>query len=419
MRITILTAGSRGDVQPYAALGVGLKAAGHRVRLATHGCFEPMIRDVGLEFHRIGGDPKGILEGEAGQRWLEANQNTFAFLKRMMDATRPVMWQNLNDYWGACQDAELILYPILAALPAASIAEKLKLPAFPVYLQHVHPTRSYPSAIAVPIPSLGWVYNRLTYSVGGQLFWQFMRPVMNRWRTEVLNLSPYPLGGPFREWLDRRNPCFYGISPSVLPRATEWGEEVHIMGYWFLSTPAEWQPPASLVDFLRSGPAPVFIGFGSMTGRNPEEVTTMVLKALAQARQRGILLSGWGGLSDSDLPDDVYQIDSVPFDWLFPRMAALVHHGGAGTTAAGLRAGIPTVVVPFFGDQHFWGWRVEALGAGPKPVPRRKLTAGRLASAIREAVTSVAMRNRAASLGRQIQAEDGVANAVEAIARYI
>jgi sterol 3beta-glucosyltransferase len=419
LRITILTLGSRGDVEPYVALGVGLKAAGHHIRLATHACFEPMVCDSALDFFLIAGDPRGTLEGEAGQKWLETGKNPFTFMNRMMDAAKPFMWQVLNDYWSASQDTDLILFPVLAALPAMSIAEKLEITALSAYLQHVHPSRSYPIAIAVPLPSLGGMYNRVTYPVGGQLFWQFMRPLINRWRVETLNLPPYPLKGPFREWLKRRAPCFYGFSPSVVPKAQEWGDEVHITGYWFHETPIDWQPPASLVDFLESGPAPVFVGFGSMTGRNPEEVTAMILKALAQIRQRGLLLTGWGGLGDADLPDSVHKIDSAPFDWLFPHVAAVVHHGGAGTTGAGLRAGIPNIVVPFFGDQHFWGWRVQELGAGPKPIPHRKLSAEQLASAIQESIVNKEMQSRAAKLGQQIRSEDGVANAVEAIGRYL
>jgi hypothetical protein len=378
-----------------------------------------MVRSLELDFFLIAGDPRGTLEGEAGQKWLEANKNPFTFVKRMMTAAESIMWQILDDYWSACQETELLLFPVLAALPADSMMEKLHLPAFPAYLQHVHPTTSYPSPIAVPIPFLGSIYNRLTYSVGRQLFWQFMRPLINRWRKETLNLPPYPLKGPLKEWLKKRGPCFYGFSPNVVFRPPEWGDEIHITGYWLLESPVEWQPPASLVDFLNSGPAPVFAGFGSMTGRNPEEVTTMLLKALTQTRQRGVLLTGWGGLCNTDLPDHVYMVDSVPFDWLFPKMAAVIHHGGAGTTAAGLRAGIPSIIMPFFGDQHFWGWRVAELGVGTKPIPRKKLSVERLASAIEKAVTNKEMQSRAARLGEQIRNEDGVANAVEAIGLYI
>lgn len=419
MKITILTIGSRGDVQPYAALGAGLQSAGHRVTLATHACFEPMVRGLGLDHALVAGDPRDTLEGEAGQKWLETDVNPLSFMKRMMDAAKPIMWQVFDDYWKASQNADLILFSVLAALPAASIAEKLGVRAFPAYLQHIHATRSYPNAIAQPLPLLGGVYNQLTYFMGQHLFWQFMRSVINRWRVESLKLSPYPLNGPFGEWRKRRIPCLYGFSPSVIPKAPEWGDEVHITGYWFLEKSVDWQPPRSLIDFLQSGSAPVFIGFGSMTGRNPEEATRMIARALDRTRQRGVLLTGLAGLGDTNLPDHIYKIESAPFDWLFPEMAAVVHHGGAGTTGMGLRAGVPNVVVPFFGDQHFWGWRVEELGAGPKPIRHTKLSVERLASAIRECVTNKEMQSRVARLGQQIRNEVGVANAVEVIVKHL
>lgn len=419
MRATLLTIGSRGDVEPYVALGMGLKASGLDVRLATHACFERTVRDAGLDYFPVAGDPRGTLEGEAGQKWLATDRNLFAFTKGMMDASRSFVWQVLNDYWRAGRDADLILFPVLAALPAFSIVEKLRIRGIPAYLQHVHPSRSYPSAVALPLPSLGGLYNRLTYSVGGQLFWQSMRSLINRWREETLGLSPYPLRGPFGEWLRSRTPCLYGFSPAVVPKAKEWGDEVHVTGYWSLETPADWRPSADLADFLEAGPPPVFVGFGSMTGREPEEVTAVIVSALGRCRQRGVLLSGWSGLGTASLPDDVYRLESAPFDWLFPRMRVVVHHGGAGTTGAGLRAGVPNVVIPFFGDQHFWGWRVADLKAGPKPIPHRRLSAERLAAALQRCVADSQVRTRAATLGEQLRRENGVATAVEAISRYL
>jgi UDP:flavonoid glycosyltransferase YjiC (YdhE family) len=213
----------------------------------------------------------------------------------------------------------------------------------------------------------------------------------------------------------RRSPVLYGFSPLVIPPPPDWGGNVHVTGYWFLEPAVSWTPPADLTTFLDGGPPPIYVGFGSMSSRRPEETTRLVLSALAQTGQRAVLLSGWGGLTKADLPDSVLMIHSVPHDWLFRRVAAVVHHGGAGTTAAGLRAGAPSVIIPFFGDQPFWGQRVVALGVGPEPIPRQQLTAESLAAAIEEAVTNVAMRRRAADLGEQIRAEDGVARAVEAI----
>jgi len=176
-----------------------------------------------------------------------------------------------------------------------------------------------------------------------------------------------------------------------------------------------WQPPSALIDFLQSGSPPVYIGFGSMSNRNPEQTADLIIQALMRTKQRAILLSGWSGLHKSNIPDSIFMIDSVPHSWLFPRVAAVVHHGGASTTAAGLRAGVPSIVIPFFGDQPFWGQRIADLGVGAKPIPRQKLTVERLANAIQEVVTNEGIRLRAATLGKQIQTEDGIASAVEII----
>ena len=210
----------------------------------------------------------------------------------------------------------------------------------------------------------------------------------------------------------------YGFSPSVVPMPADWGPANHITGYWFLDPAEDWTPPAALLKFLQAGPAPVYIGFGSMSSRKPEETAELVIKALKKTNQRALLFSGWGGLHKEGLPDSLFMIDTTPHAWLFPRMAAVVHHGGAGTTASGLRAGVPSIVVPFFGDQAFWGKRVHDLGVGPAPIPRKKLSVDVLAQAIQESVTNSAMQQRAADLGSKIRAEDGIANAVEIIQNH-
>jgi UDP:flavonoid glycosyltransferase YjiC (YdhE family) len=210
-------------------------------------------------------------------------------------------------------------------------------------------------------------------------------------------------------------PILYGFSPSVIPPPTDWPSNVHITGYWFVEEAENWQPPVALIDFLQSGPPPVYIGFGSMSNRNPEQTADLVIQALGRINQRAVLLSGWGGLQRAKVPGSIFMIDSVPHSWLFPRVAAVLHHGGASTTAAGLRAGIPSVIVPFFGDQPFWGQRITELGVGPKPIPRKKLTIERLADSVQEVITNKAMRQRADQLGKQIQAEDGIASTIEII----
>jgi sterol 3beta-glucosyltransferase len=170
-------------------------------------------------------------------------------------------------------------------------------------------------------------------------------------------------------------PILYGFSPSVIPAPSDWNGNTFITGYWFVDESENWQPPTALLDFLQSGSPPVYIGFGSMSNRNPEQTADLVIQALALTNQRAILLSGWSGLQKANTPDSIFMIDSIPHSWLFPRVSAVVHHGGASTTAAGLKAGVPSVIIPFFGDQPFWGQRVADLGVGPKPIPRKKLTA--------------------------------------------
>ncbi len=419
MKLTILTAGSRGDIQPYIALGVGLKAAGYSVCLATHANFEASARSRGLEFFPVAGDPQTLLGQKNGQFWVASGQNPFAFMRRLAELAEPLMQQMLDDFWRACQDCDAIIFSVLGSSAAVSIAEKTGLPIYPAYLQHVHPTWNYPSQFAIPLAGFGGLYNRLTYILAEQILWPFMGPLINQWRVERLGLPAFSFSGPVGGQPRPDYPFLYGISPWVVPKARDWSADIHMTGYWFLDRPADWQPPGDLVDFLAAGPPPVYVGFGSMTDRNMTEMTETVLDALARTRQRGLLLTGWGGLSSADLPDEVFKIEAAPHDWLFPQVAAVVHHGGAGTTAAGLRAGKPSVLIPFFADQHFWAWRVAQLGAGPSPISRKKLSARRLAAAINLATGDQAMREKAEALGRQIRAEDGVSSAVQILRRYL
>jgi UDP:flavonoid glycosyltransferase YjiC (YdhE family) len=238
-----------------------------------------------------------------------------------------------------------------------------------------------------------------------------MRKVLNQARADALDLPPMPFIGPLAATL-RPDLHLYGFSPQVVPRPADWGANHQIVGFWFLDE-AHYRPTAGLLEFLAAGPPPVYIGFGSMPGSDGGGLTEIVLDALNRAGQRGILHTGWGALQDVPRSELVLPVGSVPHEWLFPRMAAVVHHGGAGTTGAALRAGIPSLVIPFAADQPFWGRRTAALGVGPQPIARKRLTAERLAEAIRAAVNDTGMRQKAAALGSQIQVEDGIARAVE------
>jgi sterol 3beta-glucosyltransferase len=272
-----------------------------------------------------------------------------------------------------------------------------------------------------PFPSLpqtlplGGLLNSLTYPVLLEGMGLMFRKSINQFRQTTLQLSPLPRWTGLYGRLDKAGvPYLYGFSPTVIPKPTNWAQRLHVTGYWFLEHPQDWTPPADLLAFLAAGSPPVYIGYGSMTGREPERMTEIALAALAKTGQRGILLTGWGGICAADLPESVSKLESAPHDWLFPRMAAIVHHGGAGTSAAALRAGVPSVVVPFFGDQPFWAHRLLQLGVSPAPIPKSSLTVDKLAEAIAIAVSDATMRQRARAIGNQIRAENGVQQAVAA-----
>jgi sterol 3beta-glucosyltransferase len=417
MQITILTVGSRGDIQPFIALGLGLKKAGHQVRLATHANFENLISSYQLNYFQMEGDIQTLMQEESGKKLLDAGTNPFGFIRQYAEMIEPLMERALAQSWEACQASDLII-ALITAFWGYDIAERLQIPFFLAGLQPISPTGDFPTLMMPPLP-LGRAFNRLSYPVMRQLLWQpFYRPI-NHWRTQTLKLSP--LSRFQQPWgrMERNHISFlYGYSPTIVPKSADWNEHLNVTGYWFLDHPENFVPPSDLVDFLAAGKPPVYIGFGSMTGRNPEVMTDIALNALKQANQRGILSTGWGGISNADLPHTVFKIDSIPHDWLFPKMSAIVHHGGAGTTAATIKAGIPSIIIPFIVDQPFWGQRVAKLGIGTPPIPRNQLTSERLATAITMAVENQPMQTRAAALGEKIRSENGVQTAIDVINNY-
>ncbi|MGD8463859.1 MAG: glycosyltransferase [Anaerolineae bacterium] len=417
MNIAIIAPGSRGDVEPYLALGKGLQAAGHATRLVTHQTFEGLVNAHGVEFWPMAGDVQAVAQSQQMRQRLDRG----SFLSVMSQMAKEAESRALYLAEGAlaaCYGTDLVLAGVGGLFVGLALAQKLDLPLIQAYYIPFTPTRAYPSFLLPKLPawSGSWL-NPLSYHLARQVMWQGFRAADKRARKEVLGLPAAPFWGPYRSDRLRHAPILYGFSPAVIPKAPDWDDNTHVTGYWFLEPAAEWTPPPALVEFLSAGSPPIYVGFGSMSSGNAEETSSLILQALAGTGQRAILLSGWGGFGHVDLPDTVLAIDSAPFAWLFPQVAAVVHHGGAGTTAAGLRAGIPSVVVPFFGDQPFWGRRVAELGVGPAPILHRKLTANRLAQAIHQAVTDQGMRQRAADLGSRIRAEDGIACVVSIVDR--
>ncbi|MBB1092958.1 glycosyltransferase family 1 protein [Rhodopseudomonas palustris] len=408
-RIAIHTLGTRGDVQPFVALGRGLQRAGLQVSFATAPQFEAFVSGHGLPFHPLPGNLVDLIQTPLGKAAISGRHRLIATL-RLMAEVRPTFRALLDAQWLAAQGADAIVYHP-KAIGGVHIAEKLGIPAFVALpLPALSPTRAFPSPL-LPFADLGPL-NRASHALTTRYGDLAFRKAVRTWREEVLGLPAAA------DWLSLRGrpiTKLYPYSPAVVPVPGDWDASSQVTGYWFLDEAENWTPPAPLTAFLQAGPPPVYVGFGSLPSDDAEQVTSLVVEALTQAGQRGLLATGWGGLAFRQMPAHIHVLQEAPHDWLFPRMAAVVHHGGAGTTAAGLRAGRASVICPMFGDQPFWGRTVHALGAGPAPIPHRRLTTERLAAAIRSAVDDPLTRQRAMEIGRTIRQEDGVAKAVDLI----
>jgi sterol 3beta-glucosyltransferase len=416
MHLVMVTTGTLGDVQPFVALGAGLMRAGFRVTLATHPEYEGMARDRGLPFRPIGYPFKEQLESAEGRAWIESGDSLLRYKKAIGDAFLPTAPRFIEDAQQAVLDADAVLFQPFG-LGAYHMAEKRGIPAicvspFPALVSGETAPAFWPGA-----PPWRWLRRSLSAAFG-KAMWSIFGHLYNQQR-ESLGLASWRGANPIQD-LFARIPTVCVYSPSLVPRPSDWGPHTHVTGYCFLDKGPAFSPPPDLVDFVESGSPPIYIGFGSMTGRDPEQLALLTIDAVTRARQRAILASGWSGVGKgAALPDHIFGLESVPNDWLFPRVAAVVHHGGAGTTHAGLRAGKPTLVTAFFGDQPSWGRVVATAGCGPMPLHRRSLSAARLADAIVKTVSEPRYREGAERMARLLAREDGVANAVAAIERYV
>ena len=413
MKITILTYGSRGDVQPFLALAVGLQKNGHQVKLAAPHRFENFVNQYGVSFVPLAGDPEII-----SKRLNDAGVNPIRMVYAMGEYIFSIAGQVARQAFVACADADLIVHSFLFTTGGHSMARKLGIPdvsvqTFPIF---VH-TRAFPPVSMSRLPPGFLSY--FGHWLHTQIFWQGGKIGFMRLRKTHPDVFDIDLRWPFTVEGNRlMTPLLLACSPTIIPRPDDWSmPHIHIPGYFFLDVSNTCQPPAALVDFLSNGEPPVCVTFGSMIHRDANRIYRTVLNALEKTGSRAIILSGWSNLQNLSLPENVLVMDAVSHDWLLPRCKIVIHHGGAGTTAAGLRSGIPNLVVSFAADQPFWGARVHAIGAGPRPIAVRKLTTEKIISALAEAGGD-ALRNSAQAVGRNIRVDDGVGVAVKLIEKY-
>jgi len=406
VNIRLLAFGTRGDVQPYLALALGLKRVGYDVSMATTSDFKDFVEKYNIPVLTSKVNIRDFMTQSASSDNKEKPSRMEAFRQFLADAPNTI------------DGADFIIYSPASSMAAPHIAEKMGIPSMLGLLQpYLHPTSEFP-VIGLPRLPLGGGYNRWTYSVFQSLLCLPMKKVINEWRMTTLGLPPAKLNVMSR-LVHEKVPTMYGWSSTVLGKPKDWGDHLYVTGYWSLESQDDYDPSSELCEFLQAGSPPVYVGFGSMSNKHAEQDAEIVLSSLRKAEVRGIIASGWDGLKTADVGDDVLVIDGAPHDWLFPQMSAVIHHGGAGTTAAGLKAGVPSIIVPTRGDQPFWAKRVEQLGVGLFPCSRRKLNVDDLTGAIRTVMIDTQLQKRAKMLGQRIFQEDGVGNAVKIIGRYV
>ncbi|KAJ7250909.1 hypothetical protein B0H12DRAFT_1018998 [Mycena haematopus] len=421
MQFVCLTIGSRGDVQPYIALGLGLMKEGHRVRIVTHEEYKPWIESFGIEHKPAGGDPGALMKLSVENKVAMFSPE---FFKESIQNFRPWLDQLLVDSWESCQGADILLESP-SAMSGVHIAEALNIPYFRTFTMPWTKTVEFPHAFLSP-PVESPTFNAASYVLFSNVMWTATSGQINRWRRRTLKIGSTDMG----HLAQSKIPFIYNFSSAVVPKPLDWGDATTVSGYWFLDNPegANWTPPPDLVEWMAKarsdGKAIVYIGFGSITVPHPNRVTARIVKAVLRADVRAIISKGWSARMSNgqdkdpevEIPPECYQLDKVPHDWLFPQIDAAVHHGGAGTTGASLRAGIPTLIKPWFGDQFFWASRVQKLGAGLRV---HSLHAQDFSKALIEATTNRVMKEKAVAVGQKIRSEDGVHTAIHTIYTYL
>jgi sterol 3beta-glucosyltransferase len=410
MHITLLAYGTRGDTQPFLALAIALKKAGHTVRLAGPERFSDLAARHGVPFTPLVGNPADI-----SLSMSDAGVNVYRMVKTVKDHIFTIASQVVQQARTAVKGADLLVHSFLFTTGAHSFACEMDIPdisvqTFPMFAT----TRAFPSPAFANIPP--GTLSSLSHWMAKEIFWHGGNFGFEKLRKDSPEDFPQKLYWPFRLTGSRLpTPLIFAYSPAVLPKPVDWtASHIFVPGYFFLDEPG-YNPPPELTEFLERGEPPICFSFGSTVHRESERIGKVVLEALKEIRGRGVILTGWGGWKPTSMPKDVCYLEEAPHDWLFPRCTAIIHHGGAGTTGIGLRTGVPNIIIPHGADQPFWGKRVADIGAGPIPIPVKRLDVDALSTALHQALHNTAMRQAAEEIGKQIREEDGVKAAVQLI----
>lgn len=416
MRIAIFTIGTHGDVRPFVAFGRHLQGQGHGVTIATSDRHRGIVEQLGMRIAPLESDYAALM---ARERALMESGNQLKMAGTVASTMMRWVPQWARQGMEAARGADLVLGSGSGTILGAAVAERLGVPFVQAQFMPLTPSRHMAPIWPVPGMQMPAAANLVLSHALRIAMWRILARPSNALR-ETLGLRPFPLLGPWyeREQRVRPQPILYAFSRHLQPQPADWSPgRAAVVGFWSLDEGRDWTPPKALQDFLDAGPPPLYVGFGSMLSGDQQRFTRLILEAVRRTGRRAIIATGWGALESAEAPPDVFFLKEAPHDWLFPRVALAVHHGGAGTTAAATRAGLPQVVVPFLADQFFWAWRLKRAGVNPVLLDRRTMTAQDLADAMSLAAQE-RVRAAAARLGGLLQAEQGMENATLALERW-
>ncbi|WP_102346293.1 glycosyltransferase [Bacillus sp. Marseille-P3661] len=415
MKIKILTVGTRGDVQPFVALGKGLVKRGYKVTICTGENFKAFVESNGLNFAAVRVDILKLTHSEEGKKMMSGNP--FHILKNLKTIIFPMMERMLEDFWLVAKDADVLIYHP-KAFGGYDIAEKLEIP---VFVAHPVPVIARTALFTNPVMpfsfKIDWI-NKMSFKVNRLLMVSFFK-MINRWRKETLGLASKRSvltddlclkGKPI--------PILYGCSPQVIPYDESWNENVSMSGFWFLEE-ENWEPPIELLQFIEQGPPPIAVTFSSMPLKNPRQIIEMLEESLRLTGQRGVLITGWSGLNIENAKPHIFTINTIPHSWLFPKTVGVIHHGGAGTTASVLKAGKPMLICPFSADQPFWANRMQELGLAPTPLKEKDMSVETFTRKIEELLVNDTLTKNCTDISTKINSEDGIEDTIKFIEKNI
>jgi len=422
MKIVITAVGSRGDLQPFISLGLGLKKTGYDVLIISAKNEKDYVINYGLDFYALDVDIQELMEGNSDVQEMAEGNNPLKFIISHLKGSKNMknmMIKTQREIWTACQDADLIVYhpgmPIGYFIAQVNNKKSVLLNPFPVVA-----TKDYPSILFYSLPRLGRAFNSLTHIIFYKVFWALAKSAIEEiWKEKSLTKVDFKTS-PIQQQINSGGPVINAYSPLIFQPAQEWKNNVQTVGSLIIENEVNFTPSKELEDFIKNGEPPIFIGFGSMKDINSFTKTFEIIsEAVSKTKQRAVIGLGWTKNSfNGTVPENIFLIENLPFSWLFPQMKLVIHHGGAGTTAAGLIAGKPTIVIPHIADQPAWGLRVYELGVGSKPIAKKNLSAENLSEAILFALQPKIV-DAANQLGESMRSENGNGKAIDIINKYM